>query len=110
MSEQLSDRLWKETTEWGYFAKDTVGKQLIRAVGSIGANIAESYGSYHYRDRLNFLYCARGSLYETKFWLERARTRNLASPEEHTDLMEVIDQLLLKLNAYIKSKRKQAHA
>ncbi len=108
ISEELSDRFWIEVVKWGHFARDTVGKQLMRAVDSIGANIAESYGRYHYRDRLNFLYYARGSVYETKFWLERARKRNLISSEEYADLMERIDRLLLKLNAYIKSKRRQA--
>ena len=107
ISEELSDRFWMEIIGWDYFAKDTVGKQLVRAVDSIGANIAESYGRYHYRDRLNFLYYARGSVYETRFWLERARRRNLINPEECTDLIEVIEGLLLKLNAFIKSKRRQ---
>jgi len=108
ISDELSDRFWTEVSKWGSFAKDTVGKQLIRAVDSIGANIAESYGRYHYRERLNFLYYARGSAYEAKFWMERARRRNLISPQEYGELMEVSDQLLLKLNAYIKSKRRQA--
>ena len=108
MSEELSDQFWMEVSKWDYFAKDTVGKQLIRAVDSIGANIAESYGRYHHKDRLNFLYYARGSLYETKFWTERATRRNLIPPNEYADFTEVTERLLLKLNAYIKSKRKQA--
>jgi len=108
ISDELSHRFWLEVTKWDSFARDTVGKQLIRAVDSIGANIAESYGRYHYRDRLNFLYYARGSAYETKFWMEKVGRRNLISPEEYSDLMEAIDQLLLKLNAYIKSKRRQS--
>ena len=38
ISEELSDRFWMEIIGWDYFAKDTVGKQLVRAVDSIGAN------------------------------------------------------------------------
>jgi len=48
MSEELSAGCWMKITKWGYFAADTVGKQLIRAVDSVRANMAESYGRYHY--------------------------------------------------------------
>lgn len=59
--EELSDDIWNQVMVFDYFAKDTVGKQLIRAADSIGANLFESEGRYHYRDSLNFLYFARGS-------------------------------------------------
>ena len=108
MSEDLCERCWTVAGKWGDFAKDTVGKQLTRAADSIGANIAESFGRYHYRDRANFLYYARGSVYETRFWLDRANRRNLIDAEEYATVVAVTDELLLKLNAYIKSKRGQA--
>jgi four helix bundle protein len=41
LSEKLSDHLWKIVVRWDIFARDTVGKQLVRAGDSIGANIAE---------------------------------------------------------------------
>ena len=44
LSEKLADELWKIVTRWGYFERDTVGKQLVRAADSIGANIAEGSG------------------------------------------------------------------
>lgn len=45
LSEKLSDQLWKIVVRWDGLARDTVGKQLIRAADSIGANIAEGSGS-----------------------------------------------------------------
>ena len=39
--------------------------QMIRAVRSIGSNIAEGYGRYTYKDQLHFCIQARGSLIET---------------------------------------------
>jgi len=42
-----------------------LSSQLGRSVNSIGANIAESCGEYHFKDRVVFLYHARGSLYKT---------------------------------------------
>ena len=40
--------------------------QLRRAALSISANIAEAFGRFHYRDKLNFYYNSRGSAHETK--------------------------------------------
>lgn len=108
MSEDLSEQCWLVVARWRDFPKDTVGKQLTRAADSIGANIAESFGRYHYRDRTIFLYYARGSAYETRFWVERAGRRKLIERQEYASLVALIDQLLLKLNAYIKSKKGQA--
>src|SRR5260221_6724404 len=80
-AEAVCDNLWKRIAHWGPFARDTVGKQLVEAADSIGANIAESYGRYHFGEKLTFLYYARGSLFETKYWVNRARTRELLENE-----------------------------
>ena len=71
-SEAIADALWKHVTRWDEFARDVVGKQLSRAVDSIGANIAESFGRFNFGEKLQFLYYSRGSLFETKYWLNRA--------------------------------------
>ena len=54
--EVIADELWKEIMTWGNFPRDIVGKQMARSADSIGANIAESYGRYHYGEKLQFLY------------------------------------------------------
>jgi four helix bundle protein len=92
---------------WRPLAQDTVGKQLIRAVDSIGANIAESYGRYHYGEKVNLLYYARGSLYESKFFVSRALKRGLVSEIDGEKMLEHLRELAPKLNAYIKSKKGQ---
>lgn len=66
LTEQICDRFYELIQTWKTFDQETVGSQLVRAADSIGANLAESYGRYHYGEKLNFLYYARGSLYETK--------------------------------------------
>ncbi len=68
-AEEIADAIWKQTTQWNEYARDVVGKQLARAADSIGANIAESFGRFHFGEKLQFLYFARGSLFETKYWL-----------------------------------------
>src|SRR5262245_56283647 len=86
-AESVADRVWELVVGWEWFVKKTVGIQLARAADSIGANIAESAGRFHPADVRNFLYFARGSLQETRYWLRRARTRGLIP-------VETIDSLI----------------
>lgn len=44
LAEKLSDRIWKIVLKWDYFAKVTVGQQMIDAADGVGANIAEGTG------------------------------------------------------------------
>lgn len=106
-SEQISDALWKEVSAWKYFEKKVVGEQLIRAADSIGANIAESYGRYHYGDKLKFLFYARGSLYETKYWLNLSSNRNLIAEATCSELAEQLGILARQINAFSNSLREQ---
>src|ERR1700690_2851355 len=82
LSEKLSDSIWKIARGWDQLAKDTIGRQLIRAADGIGANIAEGTGRGSVQDNRRFVRNARGSLYETRHWLRRAHARRLLSVEE----------------------------
>ena len=102
LAESFSDEIWFMVDEWNYFAKDTVGKQIVRSADSIGANIAEGYGRYHYKENRNFCYFSRGSIIETKGWLKKSKTRNLLNEEQFNLLFEKLQTIHLKLNAYLK--------
>src|ERR1700693_3453343 len=82
LSERLADTIWKMATGWEWFAEGTVGKKLVGAAGSIGANIAEGVGRGTYQDNRRFVRIARGSLNETMHWLRRAYARDLLSKEQ----------------------------
>ncbi len=103
LSEKLADEIWKVVLKWDYFAKATVGKQIVRAADSIGANIAEGTGRGSFQDNRRFIRNARGSLNETRHWLRRAHTRHLLTLETVKKIKPIIDELSPKLNAYLKS-------
>jgi len=103
LSEDLSDSVWEIVIGWEHFARDTVGKQLVRAADSIGANIAEGTGRQAFQDNRRFVRIARGSLNETKHWLHRAFKRNLLTKLQIDNLKPLLDELAPKLNAYLRS-------
>jgi four helix bundle protein len=103
LTEQLEDTVWEIVLKWNILARDTVGKQLIRAADSIGANLAEGCGRQSHNENRHFARIARGSLLETQHWLRRAFRRSLLTAEQTKALQGTIDDLGPKLNAYIKS-------
>ena len=103
LSEKLSDAIWVFVATWDFLAKDTVGKQLIRAADSVGANIAEGSGRGSYQDNRRFVRIARGSLYEVRHWLRRAYNRGLLDQNQVQSTKPLLDELSPKLNAYLNS-------
>lgn len=102
LSEKIADEIWEIVIKWNNLAQDTVGKQIIRSADSIGANIAEGSGRGTPQDNRRFLRMARGSLYETRHWLRRAYKRKLLSQENTEKLLPLIDELIPKLNSYLR--------
>ena len=106
LSMEIAENIWLIVREWDYFTKDTIGKQLVRAVDSIAANLSEGYGRDHYREKINFSYYSRGSLYETKTWLQKAYNRKLLTDDSYDLFTDLINDIGVKLNNYIKSTAK----
>ncbi len=73
ISFDLSNYVWDIVIKWNYFAKDTVGKQLVKAVDSISANIAEGFCRYFKKDKVNFYRYSCGSIKESFDWIEKAK-------------------------------------
>jgi four helix bundle protein len=103
LAAKLGDEVWAVVARWEQFAKDTIGKQLVRAADSIGANIAEGVGRGSFPDNRRFVRTARSSLNETKHWLRRAHQRQLMKPDAVARLKPIIDELGPRLNAYLRS-------
>lgn len=106
-AEGVADAVWKQVVAWDEFAQDVVGKQLARATDSIGANIAESFGRFNYGEKLQFLYYSRGSLFETKYWLNRALVRELMQAGEVKDYASRLMEVARQLNTFANSLKTQ---
>jgi four helix bundle protein len=106
-AEDIADSIWKRVVQWDQFAKDVVGKQITRAADSIGANIAESYGRFSYGEKLQFMYYSRGSLFETKYWLNRALVRELMHADEVKSYGSQLSDVARQLDAFAASLKSQ---
>lgn len=103
LSMEVGEDCWSIVSNWDYFAKDTIGKQLVRAIDSVAANLSEGFGRYHYKETKNFGYYSRGSLYESKTWLTKAKNRKLITKEKYDEFANNINIIGKMLNNYIKS-------
>ncbi len=103
LSMSIAEEIWKLVYYWDYFAKDTVGKQLIKAIDSVAANLSEGFGRFFYKEEKQFCYYSRGSLFETKTWLTKASNRKLISSEDFEKFVQQINDIGVRLNNYISS-------
>ena len=101
ISMEIIDEIWFSVVEWKNLAKFSIGQQIVQSADSIAANIAEGYGRYHYKDRKNFMFYARGSHYETITWLTKARNRKIISNEFFEGIIAKMEKLGVKMNNYI---------
>ncbi|HKI43917.1 MAG TPA: four helix bundle protein [Balneolales bacterium] len=108
LSMKMAEEIFGRVVKWDYFSKDTIGKQLMRSVDSVAANLSEGFGRFYYKEEKQFCYYSRGSLYETKTWLTKAFNRNLIDAGEYEIFSRQITNIGVKLNNYINSigKRK----
>ena len=100
---EVGDIIHSMVVKWNYFDKDTIGKQLVRSSDSIAANLSEGLGRYHYKERKNFSYYARGSLFETITWITKAHKRELIDDSLFLELKTKLDTIGVKLNNYIRT-------
>lgn len=103
LSFELADWIYDLTEKFPADEKYNLVSQLRRASTSIGANIAEGYGRYHYKENQQFCRQARGSLAECKHFILFAHKRNYIAISERDKFITEYTKLKIKLNNYIKS-------
>ncbi len=100
---KLGDDIWDVVLKWSYFEKNGFGKQWTDAADSIAANISEGYGRLSAKDNRRFCIIARGSIYETKTWLQKAKNRSLIDDQQFFIIDKQIHDLSVKLWNYIQA-------
>lgn len=105
LAKELSKEVWIVYNNFDWQTKKIMGDQFIESVDSIGANIAEGFGRFHYLDRNKFNYNARGSLIESLHWLNILYERKKIEEASNKNLNQKLKTLSIKLNNYINSTR-----
>lgn len=112
LAKQLSKVGWEIYEPLHWQIKKITGNQFIESTDSVGANIAEGYGRFHYLDKIKFYYNARASLNEcNNHWIELLNERGKVKPDKYKEFKGIAEKLLIKLNRLIsatyKSKNKE---
>jgi four helix bundle protein len=89
------------------YVMDMIIKQLLRAVTSIGANIAEGYGRHEGKEYIRFLQIAYGSANETDNWLSILKDTGLMRAEAISALEKDNEEILKMLATMIKRMREK---
>lgn len=98
----LSNTVWSIVLRWKIFAQDTIGKQFVRSIDSIAANIAEGFGRYGKKDKIHFYRYAYGSVMESIDWLEKAKVRKLMTNDEYLTIKKNLEELPKQIHILIK--------
>lgn len=103
LANELADFIYNITESFPREEKFNLVSQLRRAATSIGANIAEGFGRYHYKENIQFCRQARGSLLEVKHFILFSHKRNFIDQDTLDKFLKDYITLKVKLNNYINS-------
>lgn len=105
LSIELSHIAWDEYEKLNWQIKKIIGDQFITSIDSVGANIAEGYGRFHYLDKTKFYYNARGSLFEAKHWAYLLQKRKIISSDKFNKILDKTEHIHRSLNELIKNTK-----
>jgi len=80
-----------------------ITSQIRRSSSSVGANIAEGFGRYHFKDKMKFYYQARGSNVETQNFLLLSKDLGLITEDGYDKLNKMCADVNKLLNGLIRS-------
>lgn len=97
----LIDEIYKVVEKFPETEKYIVSQQLLRAMTSVSANIAEGNGQLYSLKEFSSLNVAVGEASETRFWLELSYKRKYITETQYNkldaDVQEIVRMLLGKM-------------
>lgn len=103
LARELEKIAWEIYSILDWQIKKITGDQFIESTDSVGGNIAEGYGRFHYLDKVKFYYNARGSLLESRHWLDLLDERKFLTSDSKKKYLAIYQELRPALNALIQS-------
>jgi len=107
-AQELAERVARAVTS---LPKDTaaqsIGSQLVRAAGSVPANIAEGYGRFSQAAYRNHLSIARGSAFEAQSWLDLLVRLGFLEKRDGARLLGLCSEVQRKLSVRMKELERQ---
>ena len=105
-SHELTISIYKISKDFPKEETFGITSQLRRAVISIESNIAEGFSRFHFKDRLNFYYQARGSVSEVQTQLIIVKDLGYVSNKDFQKAFDLSQKVLIILSGLIKSTEK----
>ncbi|MBM3256670.1 MAG: four helix bundle protein [Candidatus Moranbacteria bacterium] len=100
---ELSKIVYKETKSFPKEERYGLTGQVRRAAISVALNISEGKGRFHKKEFIQFLYLARGSLYEVVTCIKLAENMGYISCLETKNILQKSFEIQRQLNGLINS-------
>ena len=98
----LADKTYRLVRQRGSFDRDTVGKQLVRATDSVGANLVGGDGRRSEADSIRFFRYSRSSAREARWWVRRVSMRGIEPKEPSLGLTSELTECVKMINGLIR--------
>lgn len=102
---KLALRVYLETKPYPKDEQFGLVSQMRRAASSVTANIAEGFGRFHYKEKVNFYQLARGSAVELQSHIFLSQDLGYLPKEIARTLFLEINVVLKELNGLISKTR-----
>ncbi len=103
MGMEVSEKIYFFTNKFPDDEKFGLTSQMRRCAISIPANIAEGKGRFHNKEYIQFLYIARGSLYELMTLVKLASRLKHIAEKDSADLLKICWDISGGINGLINS-------
>lgn len=104
LARKLSSMAWEIYQRLNFQQRKVWGDQMLEADDSVGANVAEGYGRFHYLEKIRFYAISRASLSEgVEHWIDLGFERGIVSDPEFELFHRIRNDVQVKLNNMIKS-------